>query len=143
MTSPNFGVSKIEQRGDLLPSKFAQVHKNTASFSIEDYRDFQGVQMSQIARPTTPGVYDPKALTAMEMAFDVALDAFPDKDRSEARIRRELALLIIYLADQGETDPTRLSRSALVRMMKRGDDLSLAARIFGFRLIANQPLWPI
>jgi hypothetical protein len=98
--------------------------------------------MSQVARPTTPGVYDPKALTAMGMAFDVALDAFPDKDRSEARIRRELALLIIYLADQGETDPTRLSRLALVRMMKRGDDLSLAARVFGFRLVANQPLWP-
>jgi hypothetical protein len=35
--------------------------------------------MSQVARPTTPGVYDPKALTAMGMAFDVALDAFPDK----------------------------------------------------------------
>ena len=52
------------------------------------------------------------------MAFDAALDAFPREGGGEARIRRKLALLIIHLADRG-TDPTRLSRLALVTMVGR------------------------
>jgi hypothetical protein len=116
--------------------------KNAASHSSE-HPGFQGLRVSPMGNQTTHyRVYDPRSLTAMRIAFDAALDGFPDKDRVSARIRRELALLIISLADQGETDPTRLSRLALVTMKKRDDDfdLSLAARIFRFRLIANQPL---
>jgi hypothetical protein len=111
--------------------------------SIEDHSDFLGLRVNPMSKQTIHyRTYDPKSLIAMGIAFDAALDGFPDKDRANARIRRELALLIIYLADQGETDPTRLSRLALVTMKKRDDDfdLSLAARVFRFRLIANQPL---
>jgi hypothetical protein len=52
-----------------------------------------------------------------------------------------LALLILYLADRGETEPMRLSQFALTMMMKRGDDFdqSQAAPIFRFRLMANPP----
>ena len=83
-------------------------------------------------------VYDPKSLKAMGMAFDAALDALPQKGRGEIRMRRELALLIIYFADRGEADPARLSRLALVRMNRSEDfDLSQAAPIFRFRLIAK------
>jgi hypothetical protein len=111
--------------------------------SIGDHSDFLGLRVNPMSKQTIHyRTYDPKSLIAMGIAFDAALDGFPDKDRANARIRRELALLIIYLADQGETDPTRLSRLALVTMKKRDDDfdLSLAARVFRFRLIANQPL---
>ena len=88
---------------------------------------------------TTPyRVYDPKSLKAMGMAFDAALNALPHEGRGEIRMRRELALLIIYFADRGEADPARLSRLALVRMNRSEDfDLSQAAPIFRFRLIAK------
>jgi hypothetical protein len=73
-----------------------------------------------MGKPTTPyRVYNPNSLKEMGMAFDAALDAFPREGGGEARIRRELALLIIHLADRGETDPTRLSRLALVTMVGR------------------------
>jgi hypothetical protein len=109
--------------------------------TIDDRRDLRGLR-SQMGKPTTPyRVYDPNSLKAMGMAFDAALDALPHEGTGEARIRRELALLILHLADRGETDPMRLSWFALTMMMKRGDDFdqSQAAPIFRFRLIASPP----
>ena len=96
-------------------------------------------EVSEMGKKTTHyRVYDPKSLKAMGMAFDAALNALPHKGRGEIRMRRELALLIIYFADRGEADPARLSRLALVRMKRSEDfDLSQAAPIFRFRLIAK------
>jgi hypothetical protein len=107
--------------------------------SITDCRDLQGFQGSQNGKPTgSYRVYDPKSLKAMGMAFDAALNALPHEGRGEIRMRRELALLIIYFADRGEADPARLSRLALVRMTRSEDfDLSQVAPIFRFRLIAK------
>jgi hypothetical protein len=115
--------------------------KTLPHLSINDCRDLQGLR-SQMVKPTTPyRVYDPNSLKAMGTAFDAALEALPHEGKGEARIRRELALLILHLADRGETDPTRLSWFALSMMMKRGDhfDQSQVAPIFRFRLIASPP----
>jgi hypothetical protein len=113
--------------------------KTLPHLSINDGRDSQGLR-SQRVQPTTPyRVYDPKSLKAMGTAFDAALEAFPHEGKCEARIRRELALLIFYLADRGETDPMRLSRFAVTLVMKRGDhfDQSQVAPIFRYKLIAK------
>jgi hypothetical protein len=106
--------------------------------SMNDRRDLRG-QVSEMGKETTPyRVYDPKLLKAMGMAFDAALNALPHEEGVEIRMRRELALLIIYFADRGEADPARLSRLALVRMTRSEDfDLSQAAPIFRFRLSAK------
>ena len=95
--------------------------------------------MSEMGKKTTPyRVYDPESLKVMGMAFDAALSALPREGTGEIRMRRELALLIVYFADRGEADPARLSRLALVRMKRSEDfDLSQAAPIFRFRLIAK------
>jgi hypothetical protein len=105
---------------------------------MNDRRDLRG-RANEMGKVTPHyRVYDPKSLKAMGMAFDAALDALPQKGRGEIRMRRELALLIIYFADRGEADPARLSRLALVRMNRSEDfDLSQAAPIFRFRLIAK------
>jgi hypothetical protein len=105
--------------------------------SINDCRDLQGLQVGDME--TAPyRVYGPKSLKAMGMALDAALNALPRERRGEIRMRRELALLIIYFADRGEADPARLSRLALVRMKRSEDfDLSQAAPIFRYRLIAK------
>jgi hypothetical protein len=88
---------------------------------MNDRRDLRG-QVSEMGKETTPyRVYDPNLLKAMGMAFDAALNALPHEGRGEIRMRRELALLIIYFADRGEADPARLSRLALVRMNGRED----------------------
>ena len=102
---------------------------------INDCRDLHGLRVCEMGKETTPyRVYDPKSLKAMGMAFDAALNALPHEGRGEIRMRRELALLIIYFADR----PARLSRLALVRMKWSEDfDLSQAAPIFRFRLIAK------
>jgi hypothetical protein len=105
--------------------------------SINDCRDLQGLRVCEMGKETTP-YRVPKSLKAMGMAFDAALNALPHEGRGEIRMRRELALLIIYFADRGEADPARLSRLALVRMNRSEDfDLSQAAPIFRFRLIAK------
>ena len=107
--------------------------------STNDCRDLQGLQVGEMGKETTPyRVYGPKLLKAMGMAFDAALNALPHERRGDIRMRRELALLIIYFADRGEADPARLSRLALVRMNGSEDfDLSQAAPIFRYRLIAK------
>jgi hypothetical protein len=116
--------------------------KTLPHFSINDARDSQGLR-SQMVESTAPcRVYDPGSLKAMGTAFDAASDALPHEGKGDDRIRRELALLILYLADRGETDPMRLSWLALSMMVKRGDlfDESQIAPIFRFRLIATPPL---
>jgi len=115
--------------------------KTLPHIPFNDCRDLQKLR-SQRDKPTTLyHLYDPNLLKAMGRAFDAALEALAHESRGEARIRRELALLILYLADRGETEPMRLSRFALTMMMKRGDDFdqSQAAPIFRFRLMANPP----
>jgi hypothetical protein len=93
--------------------------KTLAHLSIHDCCDSQGLR-SQMVKSTTPyRVYDPNSLRTMATAFDAALDALPHEGKGEDGIRRELALLILYLADRGETDPMRLSRLALVTMVGR------------------------
>jgi hypothetical protein len=88
--------------------------------SINDCRDLQGLQVGDMGKETAPyHVYGPKSLKAMGMALDAALNALPRERRGEIRMRRELALLIIYFADRGEADFARLSRLALVTMVGR------------------------
>jgi hypothetical protein len=97
---------------------------------------------SQMVKPAAPcRVYDPNSLKAMGTAFDATWDALPHEGKGDDRIRRELALLILYLVDRGERDPMRLSWFALTMMMKPGDhfDQSQVAPVFRFRLIASPP----
>ena len=116
-------MSKTEQRGDLnaglkidicpqkpLPPYILQSMTVAICKSCASHR----------GKPTTlHHLYGPNSLKAMRMAFDAALDAFPHEGKREDGVRRELALLILHLADRGETDPTRLSRLALVTMVGR------------------------
>jgi hypothetical protein len=93
--------------------------KTLPHIPINDCPDLQKLR-SHRGKPTTlHHLYGPNSLKAMGMAFDAALDALPHEGKREDGIRRELALLIIHLADRGETDPTRLSRLALVTMVGR------------------------
>lgn len=58
-------------------------------------------------------VYDPDALGMMGRAFDQALRGLSDQSRANPRIRRHLALCIIRLVDEGETNCLRMCRLAL------------------------------
>ena len=58
-------------------------------------------------------VYDPGALSMMGRAFDQALKGLPEQSRANPHIRRQLALSIIGLFDEGETHSLRISSLAL------------------------------
>jgi hypothetical protein len=63
------------------------------------------------------GLYNPETLTMMTHAFDRACDFFPVQLSSDY-MRRKLALHIIRQVDDGESDPTRLVKSALSLLWK-------------------------
>jgi hypothetical protein len=63
-------------------------------------------------------VYDPNTLRIMTNAFDRACNFLPVEFRNSDRMRRKLALQIIRLFDDGESDPTRLADSAILFVLR-------------------------
>jgi cytochrome P450 len=58
-------------------------------------------------------VYGSEAMNIMERAFDQAFEGLSQESKRQPNVRRDLALCIIRLFDEGESRPLRLSRMAL------------------------------
>jgi hypothetical protein len=54
----------------------------------------------------------------MTDAFDRACDFLPAEFRDSDRMRRKLALHIIRQVDDGESDPARLTDSAILSLLR-------------------------
>jgi len=63
-------------------------------------------------------VYDPEVLMVMTDAFDRACDFLPAEFRDSDRMPRKLALHIIRQVDDGESDPARLTDSAILSLLR-------------------------
>lgn len=62
---------------------------------------------------TRCGVYDSEAINKMGWAFDKAFEGLSAESQRQPNKRRDLALCIIRLFDEGENNRQRLSRMAL------------------------------
>ena len=58
-------------------------------------------------------VYGFEAMNTMEWAFNHAFEGLSEESKRQPNVRRDLALCIIRLFDQGESRPLRLSKMAL------------------------------
>lgn len=58
-------------------------------------------------------VYDPEALNMMGRAFDKAVKGLSEQSKTKPHIRRNLALCIFRLFDEGENNSLCISRLAL------------------------------
>lgn len=61
-------------------------------------------------------VYGPEAIETMGWSFDKALAGLSRESKRQPTMRRDLALCIIRLFDEGENKPLRLSRNALAEV---------------------------
>ena len=60
--------------------------------------------------------YDPTALNTMSWAFEAAFSGLSLQSRRGPNVRRDLAVCVFRLFDEGETIPLRLSRLALANI---------------------------
>lgn len=60
--------------------------------------------------------YDPAAIHTMGYAFDEAFSGLSRQFRQQPNMRRDLALCIFRLFDEGERTPPRLARLALANV---------------------------
>jgi hypothetical protein len=58
-------------------------------------------------------VYDSRAINTMGWAFDKAFEDLSEGSKRRPNVRRNLALCVIRLFDEGESNPLQLSRMAL------------------------------
>jgi hypothetical protein len=58
-------------------------------------------------------VYGSEAMNTMEWAFNHAFEGLSEESKRQPNVRRDLALCVIRLFDQGESRPLRLSKMAL------------------------------
>ena len=83
--------------------------------------------------PSACRTYDPAAMNILGWAFEAALSNLSLQSRQDPTVRRDLAICVFRLFDEGETQPLRLSRLAIANItcppLSRHDRLKKAVSI--------------
>jgi len=92
-------------------------------------------------------VYGPEALNTMGWAFDKAFEGLSQESKRQPNMRRNLAVCIIRLFDEGEVNPLCLSRMALavvtVSDRKRVSNGDIAYSTIGVPFPSGTDGWPV